>query len=372
LASGVDLAVKPTSRFARRAIALALTALLAATGCARVLPSATDAFSSTAAALPCRAVVAGDAAAIRWTGPPDAREVPAMARWCATVGPALFQPAAAIAPAPAIGRLAVVSWNVHVGSGDVVDFVRRLRAGELTGGEPIVHFVLLLQEAYRRDTAVPAQIPRGLPTPSRIAARTGRGPDVAHIADALGLAVFYAPSMRNGIASIDPEDRGNAIMSTIDLSDPEIVELPLEHQRRAVVVTTVAGRTPAGVPWRMRLADVHLDTALSLTRHGPFAARRRQADALAQALNTDGDTATIVGGDFNTWWGPTEPALTLLRRAFPQTPAMPALPTWRGPLGIHAQIDYVLMRGPFTSTRVVRLPDRCGSDHYPMLAMVRF
>lgn len=293
-----------------------------------------------------------------------------MARWCATVGPALLQPAAATSPTT--DQLAIVSWNVHVGSGDVADLVRRLRAGEFTGGEPIAHFVLLLQEVYRRDTAVPAQIPRGLPAPSRIAARTGRGPDVAHIADALELAVFYVPSMRNGITSVDPEDRGNAIMSTIALDDPEVVELPLEHQRRAVAVATVAGRTPAGVPWRVRLADVHLDTALSLTRHGPFAARRRQAQALAMALNTPGDMATIVGGDFNTWWGQSEPAVTLLRGAFPQTPATPARPTWRGPLGIHAQIDYVFLRGPFTFTRVERLPGRYGSDHYPMLAIVRF
>jgi endonuclease/exonuclease/phosphatase (EEP) superfamily protein YafD len=51
---------------------------------------------------------------------------------------------------------------------------------------------------------------------------------------------------------------------------------------------------------------------------------------------------------------------------------MPALPTWRGPLGIHRQIDYVFLRGPFTSTRVDRLPGRYGSDHHPILAMVRF
>ncbi len=293
-----------------------------------------------------------------------------MSRWCATVGPSLLQPAAAASPT--IDRLAIVSWNIHVGSGNVADLVRRLRAGEFTGGEPIVHFVLLLQEAYRRDTAVPAQIPRGLPAPSRIAARTGRGPDVGHIADALGLSVFYVPSMRNGITSVDPEDRGNAILSTIALEDPEVVELPLEHQRRAVAVATVAGKTAAGIPWRLRVADVHLDTALSLTRHGPFAARRRQAEALTTALSTTGDTAAVVGGDFNTWWGPTEPAVTLLRGAFPQTPMTPAQPTWRGPLGIHAQIDYVFLRGPFAFTRVERLPGRYGSDHYPMLAVVRF
>ena len=161
-------------------------------------------------------------------------------------------------------------------------------------------------------------------------------------------------------------------MSTIDLDDPEVVELPLEHQRRAVAVATVAGTTPAGVPWRVRLADVHLDTAFSLTRHGPFAARRRQAEALVTALSTTGDMPTIVGGDLNTWGGPAEPAMTLLRGAFPQTPETPALQTWRGPLGIHRQIDHVFLRGSFTFARVDRLPGRYGSDHYPILAMVRF
>ena len=93
--------------------------------------------------------------------------------------PGALQPLADQPPAPVIDRLAVITWNVHVGSGDVADVVRRLRTGEYTGGPPVEHFVLLLQEAYRRDTAVPARSRAASPHPtaSRLesgAARTSR------------------------------------------------------------------------------------------------------------------------------------------------------------------------------------------------------
>jgi endonuclease/exonuclease/phosphatase family metal-dependent hydrolase len=186
---------------------------------------------------------------------------------------------------------------------------------------------------------------------------------------------MYVPSMRNGIEAIDSEDRGNAIVSTLPLHDPVVVELPLEHQRRVAAIAIVEGRTPHGDPWRLRLANVHLDTALALGHGGPFAARRRQAEALVDAL-TDApdapDVPTVLAGDFNTWRGDGEPALALLRRAFPQTPLMGDGPTWVGPLSIHARLDHVFVRGPVSSARVERLASRFGSDHYPLLAIVRF
>jgi endonuclease/exonuclease/phosphatase family metal-dependent hydrolase len=293
-----------------------------------------------------------------------------LARWCDTIGPVLLQPLASQPPAPVIDRLAVMTWNVHVGSGDVAGVVRRLRAGEFTGGEPIEHFVLLLQEAYRRDTAVPAQIPRGFPAPDRVAARIGRGPDIGHAASDLGVALFYVPSMRNGIASVDPEDRGNAILSTLDLHDPVVIELPIENQRRTAVVATVQAETRDGSSWVLRVANVHLDTALAITRGGPFAARRRQAHALIDSLRGPAALPTLLAGDFNTWRGPTEPALNILRSAFPETPRTESLETWRGPLGLHAQLDYMFMRGPRAHMLVQRLPSRFGSDHYPLLAIV--
>src|SRR4030095_974677 len=136
-----------------------------------------------------------------------------------------------------------------------------------------------------------------------IARAVGRGPDVATIAKSLGVALFYVPSMRNGIASVDPEDRGNAILSTLDLSDPVVVELPMENQRRNAVVATVQAQARDGSPWVLRVANVHLDTALAITRGGPFAARRRQAHALIDSLRTPEDVPTVLAGDFNTWGG---------------------------------------------------------------------
>jgi len=117
---------------------------------------------------------------------------------------------------------------------------------------------------------------------------------------------------------------------------------------------------------------VHLDTALALGHGGPFAARRRQAEALVDALTGPSAVPTVLAGDFNTWRGDGEPALALLRRAFPETPRMSDGPTWVGPLGIHARLDHVFVRGPVASARVERLASRFGSDHYPLLAIVEF
>ena len=364
LAAGVRSVVRCNSR---RTGSLAICSLLVLAGCARI--PTTDDRPDGAPSLACRQVVPPDAI-VRWVEPEGRRDRDSLARWCDTIGPVLLQRLASQAAVPVSDRLAVMTWNVHVGSGNVADVVRRLRRGEFTGGEPIEHFVLLLQEVYRRDTAVPAQIPRGFPAPDRIAARVGRGPDIGHLAKDLGVALFYVPAMRNGIASVDPEDRGNAILSTLDLRDPVVVELPMENQRRTAVLATVQAQARDGSPWTLRVANVHLDTSLAITRGGPFAARRRQAHALIDALGARTDEPTILAGDFNTWWGPTEPAVNILRSAFPQTPRTPNLATWHGALGLHAQLDYMFLGGALTPAKVQRLSSRFGSDHYPLLAVV--
>jgi hypothetical protein len=218
------------------------------------------------------------AASISWWSAASRRDRDDLARWCETVGPVLFEPGLASQHAPPTDTLFVVSWNVHVGSGDVDMLIRSLRAGEFTAGTRVDNFVLLLQEAYRRDDAIPARLQSEYAVPSRIAARRGRGPDVSHLWRDAGLALLYAPSMRNGFTDRDREDRGNAIASTFALGQPAVLELPLEHQRRVVAVAVVQGRTTRGEPWRVRVADVHLDTALALMRGGPSAARRRSSD----------------------------------------------------------------------------------------------
>jgi endonuclease/exonuclease/phosphatase family metal-dependent hydrolase len=212
--------------------------------------------------------------------------------------------------------------------------------------------------------------------PSRIAARRGRGPDVSHLSRDVGLALLYAPSMRNGFTDRDREDRGNAIASTLALAQPAVLELPLEHQRRVVAAAVVHGRTTTGEPWAVRVADVHLDTALALMRGGPSAARRRQAEALVTALAATAPDAehltTIVAGDFNTIFGSREPAVAYLRAAFPDGPASPDVTTFSGPLGFHAALDHVFVGGRVKSGDVRRLPSRFGSDHYPLLATISF
>jgi endonuclease/exonuclease/phosphatase family metal-dependent hydrolase len=216
-----------------------------------------------------------------------------------------------------------------------------------------------------------------LPTPRPIVERPPGGLrlDVRTIAARAGLHLFYAPAMRNSAADErgPREDRGGAILSTIRLDELAVIELPFEHQRRVALAATVAGHTPAGAPWQLRVVDVQLDTALALTRGGPFAARRRQAEALLDALGREPPgTPAILGGDLNTWFGSREPAVALLRRAFPDTPRAPNVATWRGPLGAHAALDHVFVRGRFRSIVTRRLPDRFGSDHYPLLTILEF
>ena len=229
----------------------------------------------------------------------------------------------AAAPAVIVDQLAVVSWNVHVGGGDVEGFIQRLRSGEFTGGVPVTHFALLLQEAYREGDDVPASVADDAPVPRAIVehAPDGSRRDIRVLSERTGLHLFYAPSMRNGRSGTTaaPEDRGAAILSTLPLTDLQVIELPFERQRRVALAATIAGTTVSGAPWRLRIADVQVDTSLALTRGGPFAARKRQAEALIEALTIAAPDSTmpmIVGGDFNTWLGPKEPALDVMRRAF--------------------------------------------------------
>jgi endonuclease/exonuclease/phosphatase family metal-dependent hydrolase len=353
----------------RRAACWSVVAWLAvvAPGCAHPRPSAANPGGQT-----CRAVVPNPEPTLAWIAPQDARDRDSLADWCATVGPILYRPDPSANTPDVVDRLVIVTWNVHVGGGDVDQLIRRLKGGEYTGGEPVEHFVLLLQEAYRRDGGVPARLARGLPVPARIGSRNPerRGADVDRIAREHRLALLYAPSMRNGDDQGDPEDRGNAIVATLPLHAPTVVELPFEHQRRAAATAVVEGRTRSGSAWRLRVADAHLDTALALTRGGPVAARRRQAAALVDAL-AEAPEDTVLGGDFNTWFGSREPALKTLRLAFPAA-ASGQTATWKGPLGLHASLDHLFARGRVRLQRIERLPDRLGSDHYPVLGVVRF
>jgi endonuclease/exonuclease/phosphatase family metal-dependent hydrolase len=264
-----------------------------------------------------------------------------------------------------------------VGAGDVDSVIAHLRRGDFTDGRPVLAFVLVLQEEYRASDDVPGVLPHGFRPPSRITpSATGRTrEDVRTVAAEHHLSVFYVPSMRNGGIVRPVEDRGNAVLSTLPIDDPSAIELPLERQRRVAVAATVRGHTTSGAHWTLRVVDVHLDTAIAAFHGGPFAARRRQAEALVSALGSD-DTPTVVAGDFNTWGGGHESALDILGRAFPmsgssRTTSDSELPTFLGPAGLSWKLDHVFARG-VRAFDARRLADRFGSDHFPMLAEVAF
>lgn len=312
---------------------------------------------------------------VSWRRTAQGGETARLDAWCTGVGPAVIAgPSDGDRDgASALDSLVVVTWNVHVGGGDIVRLVGDLRRGALTGGRPVESFVLLLQEAHRAGTAVPAEATPGS-YPVRIFERppTGDRIDVLQAAHLLGLHLLYVPSMRNGVGAGPAEDRGNAILSTLPLADAEAIELPYEAQRRVAVGATVHAVAADGTPWRLRVVSAHLDNRSAGERLlGSFGSgRARQARALADAIV---DPAAVIGADLNSWSASfLESAIPLLRASFPETPAnaMHTYPVARGLWG--RTLDHLLVRVPDGwRASVRRVDDRYGSDHYPLIGMVR-
>ena len=122
----------------------------------------------------------------------------------------------------------------------------------MTGGEPIEHFVLFLQEVFRAGDEVPLDGPEKYTTP-RTQGIPPSGPriDIVQTARRLGLSLFYVPSMRNGGpgSGTTEEDRGNAILTTIPMEDFTAIELPLDYHRRvAVAASAWTGFSACGLP----------------------------------------------------------------------------------------------------------------------------
>src|SRR6185503_7542935 len=85
------------------------------------------------------------------------------------------------------------------------------------------------------------------------------------------------------------EDRGNAILSTLPLSDLTAIELPLERQRRVALGATVTVTPPGGSAIPLRLVCTHFT---NMVLHHLFvlseSGRLRQARALTKALPAGG------------------------------------------------------------------------------------
>jgi endonuclease/exonuclease/phosphatase family metal-dependent hydrolase len=311
---------------------------------------------------------------IRWVRPTTASERASLDRWASAVGPPVVASSGVVSAADRVDSFAILSWNTHVGGGSAGRLIADLRAGRLTGGEPIDHFALLLQEVHRTGNGVPDPPPRHSETASRIreASSAGERIPVDALARREGLHLYYVPSMRNGtIGSGEPEDRGNAILSTLPLSGLLAVELPLERQRRVAVAASVGATRSGGEPWTLQLVSVHLDQASSwrniLRSFG--AGRLRQVEWLIGAL--EGEQAVAIGGDFNTWMGGNrERAIDRLHASFP-VPASPPDHATVDALLPDRSLDHLFFRIPEGWTARYRmLEDEYGSDHRPLLGRV--
>lgn len=327
------------------------------------------------------AAVAG-ADTVRWFVPAQRSDNEVLETWCVHVGPPAWspQPERPGAPLEAADTLLVVSWNTNGGSGDVVDFLDRTighRCADPAAPSPA--FVLLLQEALRRSARIP-----DTPSDDGVALALSEIPraterlSVDEIAARCGLSLLYVPSARNGAEPRDGlrEDRGNAILSTLPLSDPWAIELPFEGSRRVAVSASVPG--PYGR--RLRVGSVHFHTVpkpwrLLTTANG---SRVREALALVDATRRlDGEVTpvappTVLGGDFNTW-SSSATALRRIRDHFVDSPDPLEEPT-RGPF----PTDHLFFRrGDGTTGGIdlvpgsyLRLDDEFNSDHYPIRALL--
>lgn len=316
--------------------------------------------------------------------PPRERGPSPMRAAAATAGGHRFDPSV----------LRVVSWNVRVGAGRLSEFLASLPGDAARAGSPGAPLVVLVQEALRRGGGVPSLDPSP-PPPVRTARRIadplpgGAEPeDVVAVARHFGLSLLYVPSMRNGGRSDPLEDRGNAILSTLPLSHPFAIELPLERQRRVVAGARVRLGTPDGGTPEVGLLSVHLENRPPWGRFWrlPPRGRARQAEALLHLLEgaEGGDaggaapafpsgTPILLGGDLNSWWGQQgEPAVRRLRARFPLPRTLPAEPTHHWELGMDRQSDYLLARaGASWGFDCLRHPEEWGSDHWPLIGSLR-
>jgi hypothetical protein len=293
----------------------------------------------------------------------------------------------------AAGGLEIASWNAQINGGDLYGFMAGEFGLDCSGPRPVLEegrppFVLLLQEAWRysdelpfteRSRIVPWTIDeetagdwdRAAPRPVLEGEH-----DIVETARSCGLSLVYVPSARNGpdTGARPREDKGNAILSSVPLSTPIALDLPLEGGRKVAVAATV--RAPG--EGRVRVVSSHLDVASTLVR-GLLSGNQTRArqtkgliDGLARA-ERDGPLtdAVVVGGDFNVWVS-NETSIKLMREAFPQSPAWDGLPT-RGSFPPD-HMFFRLRRGStaFALEEYERIGELYGSDHHARRGTLRY
>jgi hypothetical protein len=297
----------------------------------------------------------------------ETTDEPELARWCRAVGVPVLTNAQATG-APHLDEFVTLSWNAHLAEGQLPELIAALKAGAFTGGRPVHHFALLVQELYRRGTDVP-EFDDDDRSAFAISARNPQAPDVEDYAKTLGLSVMYVPSMRNGAEL--REDRGNAIISTEPLLDPLALELPLARQRRVAIAAGVTVTTSDGVK-RLELVNAHLEPLSSPRTLWIFKnPRGRQVRALLDLLETARYTnptvaGIVLGGDFNMVKGGAREEAYQHARQWSTSVRHED----RRRTHVMGRLDYLFFRsksGWTVSTH--RVDERYGSDHHPILGL---
>ena len=304
------------------------------------------------------------------------RSHPDHAHWHGNIG----QPIAIDVAAPIeddAQDLDVLSWNLAIGNGRLVEVVEKIRAGVFDGVQrPDTRpLVILAQEGYRSDPSVPER-----PSSNHHGGKDPRTPrlDIVDVADALGLSLRYAPSMRNGRHR---SDRGNAILSNVAIASARSFALPHVRQMRIALAAELES-----LPW-LTFACAHLDTRGRVRLGGQSAlanapGRVAQAAALGKRLVTDAgkEQTIIVGADLNSYFGVREPMFRgLISAGFQRIPHTPLGAHTFHSTPIRMLLDHILVRGAaLRSIAVMRLDENgrdrgpiFGSDHHPLLARIQ-
>ena len=229
--------------------------------------------------------------------------------------------------------LSIVTWNVNKGRGELARFIDDFVAGRLTP-TPVRDFMILLQETI-----------------------DGNENDAVALARSRNLYSYYDPVL--------PSERGmsgNAIISTLPLADIRSIPLPASRHTRKALASMVE---LDGV--KMFAICAHLENRTRLLNtFGIFSdsIRRKQADVLLANIPSGHG---FLGGDFNTWFGPREPALKEIRKRFTSTPHEGPEPTYED----HLVLDHLFFDLPdqWEAVREV-VKDRYASDHHPVVSLI--
>jgi endonuclease/exonuclease/phosphatase family metal-dependent hydrolase len=299
-------------------------------------------------------------------------EHPELAHWHGNVGEAIALDLAG----PLVRNVStidVLSWNIAIGKGRLVEVVEKIRAGAFDGEKRRANrpLIILAQEAFRSDNTVPERM--------QSIHHGGQPPryqrhDIVEAAHELGMSLRYAPSMRNGAHR---SDRGNAILSSVAIAHARAFPLPHVRQRRIAVAAELNG-----LPW-FTFVSAHLDTRGRVEgRSGRFV----QGTELGKRLLAEwGSGQTVVlGADFNSYLGHREPMFRELTAAGFQRLVHrgPSRHTFHA-RGIRMLLDHFLIRATpesITGIDVMRLDESpidkeryvFGSDHHPLLARIEF